>query len=385
MGFLILSVATMVAAAQTYTVLHRFQFANGAFPYGGLVSDPSGTLYGTTFEGGTLNGTVFKLDKSGETVLHSFQGATDGFNPQASLIRDAEGNLYGTTTYGGTYGLGTVFKMTATGQETILYSFTGYADGSQPVAGVIQDSAGNLYGTTQYGGINAVPGSNQSFGVVYRVDPSGKETVLYGFTGKADGANPQAGVIRDSAGNLYGATYSGGDLSTCDGFGCGVVFKLDTGGAQTVLHRFTGTPDGANPIAGLIAGSEGNLYGTTAHGGDVCVNPSGCGTVFKLDKSGETALYRFKGTPDGEAPQAGLIMDAAGNLYGTTRGGGASGYGTVFKMDTAGTETLLYSFSFGADGNRPQAGLFMDSTGNLYGTTVGGGGSSEGVVFKLKP
>jgi uncharacterized repeat protein (TIGR03803 family) len=208
---------------------------------------------------------------------------------------------------------------------------------------------------------------------------------LYSFTGKADGANPQAGLVRNSAGVLYGVAYSGGDLSTCNGLGCGVAFKLDRTGVETVLHRFTGKPDGANPKASLIRDSAGNLYGATEYGGDPCLLLSGCGVVFKLDKAGETVLYRFKGTPDAANAIAGLVMDSTGNLYGTTRGGGTSGYGAVFRLNTAGVETVLYSFTQGLDGNRPQAGLIMDSAGNLYGTTVSGGTSMEGVVFKLQP
>jgi uncharacterized repeat protein (TIGR03803 family) len=378
---LLLSIAALKAQTQRYEVLHRFQWTDGANPYSSVVGDSAGNLYGTTFQGGILYGTVFRLDATGEALLYTFQGGLDGINPQAGLIRDSAGNLYGTTVYGGAFGQGTIFKVSATGSETLLYSFTGLADGKQPVAGVIRDSVGNLYGTTQYGGIETNPG----FGVVYKLDVNGQLTVLYSFTGLTDGANPQAGLVRDSAGNLFGTAYNGGDLNTCDKKGCGVVFKLDADDKATVLHDFTGTPDGANPQASLMRDAAGNLYGTTSHGGGVCLDPIGCGTVFKLDKTGETVLYRFIGTPDGANPQAGLTVESAGNLYGTTRGGGASSYGTVFRLDATGTETVLHSFKGGRDGAIPEGSVIQDAAGNLYGTTEGGGGNRVGVVFKLKP
>ncbi|PYV61597.1 MAG: hypothetical protein DMG97_42650 [Acidobacteria bacterium] len=207
------------------------------------------------------------------------------------------------------------------------------------------DKSGSLYGTTTEGGKeNCVPsGMAISCGTVFRLDTTGKETVLYSFTGAPDGANPFAGLTMDKEGNLYGTTTEGG-AENCAFFGeiisCGTLFKVDTTGKETVLYTFTGFADGANPYAGLIMGKQGNLYGTTAYGGTSncpgIVGFNGCGTVFKLDTSeNETVLHSFTGAPDGANPFAGLIMDKDGNLYGTTSGGGRLGYGTVFKLALA--------------------------------------------------
>jgi uncharacterized repeat protein (TIGR03803 family) len=307
-------------------------------------------------------------------VVHTFTAGADGALPSAGLIRDLEGNLYGTTAYGGKWGWGVVFKVDTAGTETVLYSFTGAADGGRPLAGLIADSVGHLYGTTANGG-------SQQHGAVFKLDKTG-ETVLYSFTGAADGIRPYAGLIRDSAGNLYGTTMWGGPGGPS---GSGIVFKLDTVGTETVLYRFTDGADGARPQAGLIRDAAGNLYGTTFHGGvktGICASSGGCGVVFKLDTAGaETVLHSFKGG-DGANPIAGLIGDLAGNLYGTTSSGGKSNRGVVFRLNKTG-ETVLYSFTGGADGARPYAGLIRDSAGNLYGTTVAGGGANYGAVFKL--
>ncbi len=305
-----------------------------------------------------------------ETVLYTFLGASDAANPVAGVIRDAQGNLYGTSEYGGAYSAGTVFKLSGT-TETVLHSFAG-ADGANPSAGVIQDAQGNLYGTTQSGGANG------AYGVVF--EQSGTtETVLYSFCSEsdcADGFTPMAGVIRDAQGNLYGTTSLGG------AYGQGTVFKLDTTGQETVLYSFCIQPnctDGANPSAGVIQDSQGNLYGTTQKGG-----ANGEGTVFKLSGTTETVLYSFRaGNKDGAQPVAGVIRDARGNLYGTTSQGGAHGQGTVFKLSGT-TETILHSFKGGnEDGAEPLAGVIRDAQGNLYGTTSQGGPSGEGTAFNL--
>ncbi len=355
-----------------------------------------------------------------ETVLYSFTGTNgDGAQPTAGLIMDSAGNLYGTTQFGGVTscfsdrippGCGTVFKLDPSGNETVLHSFTGTnGDGANPAASLIMDSAGNLYGTTQFGGVTSC--SSGSFvppgcGTVFKLDPSGHETVLYSFTlTNGDGANPAAGLIMDSAGNLYGTTQLGGITSgNCPNsgtnttapppVGCGTVFKLDPSEHETVLYSFTLTNgDGAQPVAGLIMDSAGNLYGTTPFGGVTSSSclvfvtgppiPPGCGTVFKLDPSGhETLLHSFTGTNgDGAQPVAGLIMDSAGNLYGTV----AASAGTVFRLEPSGHETVLHSFTGSPDGEDPVAGVIMDSAGNLYGTTYGGGSAGDGTVFRLEP
>jgi uncharacterized repeat protein (TIGR03803 family) len=243
-----------------------------------------------------------------EVVLHSFASPPKGALPEAGLIADSSGNFYGTTASGGAANEGVVYKLDTAGHETVLYSFTGWADGGSPYAGVTRDSAGNLYGTTVVGGTAA--------GVVYKLDTTGHETVLYSFTGFADGGYPKGGVTRDSAGNLYGTTTMGG------AWGHGVVFEVDSIGNETVLYSFMGGFDGALPLAGVIRDSAGNLYGTTSEGG-----ASQAGVVYKLDPAGqETVLYTFTGGADGANPYAGLTFDSAGNLYGTTEYGGV-GYG----------------------------------------------------------
>src|SRR5271157_830687 len=233
-----------------------------------------------------------------ESVLHSFPGSPDGANPYAGLVRDAQGNLYGTTVNGGAQAKGTVFKVDATGNETVLYSFTGAGgDGASPTGLLVRDAQGNLYGTTVFGGASGK-------GTVFKVDATGNETVLYSVTGAGgDGANPEAGVVQDAQGNLYGTTAYGGAGNCSNGsfYGCGAVFKVDTTGNETVLYSFTGTGgDGAEP-AGLVRDGQGNLYGTTSAGGDLaCRAPAGCGTVFKVDTTGnETVLYSFTGTGGG--------------------------------------------------------------------------------------
>lgn len=284
------------------------------------------------------------------TVLQTFTGGADGATPYAGLIPDAAGNLYGTTHLGGikgcnqgglVIGCGVVFKLDSGGNETVLYRFTGGADGAEPYGALIRDTAGNVYGTAFQGGVGTCLGGG--CGVVFKLDPAGNETVLYSFTGGADGANPGAGLIRNAAGNLYGTTSYGGDLNCNQQIGCGVVFKLDSAGNETVLHTFTGA-DGQQP-GGLIADAAGNLYGAAGGG-------SGCGVVFKLDPSGdETTLHNFTCGADGAFPSSALIRDAAGNLYGTTGSGGLYDAGTIFKLDPSGNESALYSFTGGGRGD----------------------------------
>jgi uncharacterized repeat protein (TIGR03803 family) len=264
------------------------------------------------------------------------------------------------------------------GNETVLYSFTGGADGDQPYASLIRDAKGNIYGTTFFGGGSAA--CNGGCGVVFKLDTSGEETVLHAFTGTGgDGANPYDGLVQDAQGDLYGTTVSGGGSSAYSG-GCGVVFGVNTAGKERVLYRFGEGADGAGPYAGLVMDAKGNLYGTTQYGGTF-----GAGTVFMLDKTRkETVLYSFSGGTDGRLPLLGyLVRDAYGNLYGTTQFGGTYGAGTVFKLDNAHRETVLHSFSGGTDGSYPYAGLVRDAEGNLYGTTNQGGSSGYGTVFKL--
>jgi uncharacterized repeat protein (TIGR03803 family) len=320
-----------------------------------------------------------------ESVIHSFTANTDGRSPSSGLVTDSSGNLYGATSWGGMIpskcvngtfkGCGTLFKIDPNGTLTVLYSFTGSADGAHPIANLFRDKAGNMYGTTETGGDRSC---SQGFGcgVVFKIGRTGKERVLYRFGDAVGGWHPSAGVIQDDAGNLYGTTELGGDLSCSLGYseGCGVVFKLDIAGNETALHTFTGGADGAGPFAGVIRDTAGNLYGTTISGGDY-----GYGVVFKLDAAGnETVLHAFSGGADGAYPSGGLIQDTAGNLYGTSEFGGdlscdsPTGCGVVFKLDNAQNLTILHSFS-GLDGAFPQSKLLLDSAGKLSGVTGGGG------------
>lgn len=356
--------------ANTETVLHSFVAPpGGSSPSSGLIGDPTSALYGTTYNGGSGNaGVVYRLDASGETVLYNFTGGADGKWPYAGVIRDWAGNLYGTTQEGGAANSGVVYVVSPTGEERVLYSFTGQADGGFPIAGVVRDGAGNLYGATYSGGA-------EESGIVFKLDPTGRETVLYSFSGGADGRLPYGGLVRDADGNLYGTTSAGGAA------GYGTVYKVDTEGHETVLHSF-GFADGSSPQASLIRDAEGNLYGTTYQGGSGC-GKTGCGVVFKLDPSGnETLLHGFSGV-DGEFPEARLVRDADGNFYGTTLLGGTTGFGVVFKLNPAGNETVLLSFAGGADGAYTSAGVLRDAKGNLFGTTGAGGPAGLGVVYRL--
>lgn len=360
--------------AQSYSVLYAFTGgAEGYGAYAPVVLDAAGNLYGTAEYGGIYGyGTVFKLDTSGTiTVLHSFFG--EGQYPLGGLLLDAAGNLYGTTQYGG-LGHGTVFKVDTSGNYTTLYSFTGGTDGAKPMAGVVRDAKGNIYGTTFLGGSPQCSGG-QGCGVVFKLDLQGNETVLYMFAGGADGANPW-GVILDKTGNLYGTT------SDLESTGWGTVFKLSKTAKKTVLHTFAGNnADGGYPYAPLVVDAAGYLYGTTQYGGGPY------GTVFKLNTSGKkyAVLHSFTGGADGAQPFAPVVFDPAGNLYGTTYWGGTSNAGTVFKVHKYGAESVLHTF--GTDGGAPYAGLARDATGNLYGTTIftSAGGFGYGVIFKLTP
>jgi uncharacterized repeat protein (TIGR03803 family) len=412
--FLLVSVAATQAHARKFKVLHTFHGApdDGAIPDSELLRDPAGNIYGTTIAGGRAKGTcpqggcgtAFKMDKAGKTTwLYRFS-APKSNNPEAGLLRDKAGRLYGTTVLGGdtkcySSGCGTVFRLDSTGKkEAVLHKFTGTPDGSMPTAPLIEDAAGNLYGTTYLGG--GTPG----YGTVFKLDTAGNETILHNFAGPpgggGDGALAYEGLTRDAAGNLYSVTAEGG------ADGVGVVYKLDTAGNETLLYSFRGGSDGSYPNSALVPDSAGNLYGTTDHGGNGQCGGIGCGTVFKLTPGSggnwtESVLYVFcsqSNCDDGEFPH-GLTLDAAGNVYGTTTFGGAyqncngEACGVVYKLDAAGKETVLHDFTGRTDGGAPVAPLVMDSAGNLYGTTqLGGdpnctvaGDSGCGVAFKLTP
>jgi len=369
------------AQAQTFSVLYTFtNTAQGEQPDAGLIQDAAGNFYGTTQYGGTAGGfgTIFRLDTNGnETVLYSFAGTPDGEDPYAGLVADGAGNLYGSTLYGGTQGgFGTLFKLDKHGKLTLLHSFASNPDGADPYGTLVGDQEGNGYGTTRFGG-NA-----GGYGTVFKLDRSGKLILVHSFAGTPDGEDPEAGLIADPAGNLYGTTVYGGTAG-----GYGTVFKVSKTGKLTLLHSFAGTPDGENPYAGLAGDSAGNAYGTTKYGGTA----GGYGTVFKIDRTGKfSLLHSFAGNPDGVNPLGPVTVDPQGNVYGTTYYGGTNGYGSVFKIDTAGNLTILHSFDYSPDGAYPTGALLLDSAGNLYGTASQGGDNNCGffgcgTIFKVTP
>jgi uncharacterized repeat protein (TIGR03803 family) len=378
-------------AAGAYKILHTFKWAKN--PMANLTLDSAGNIYGTTNDGGGSGcggsgcGVVWQLKPNASgtwtvSILHVFTGP-DGATPYAGLVLDAAGSLYGTTSLGGADGSGTVFKLApnpdGTWTESVLYSFT-CCDALYPYSGLVFDTAGNLYGRTDGGG-------TYNSGVVFELKPNGDGTwtksVLDNLHGNPEQGVPGNGLIFDAAGNLLGATYDGGT----DTFG--TVFKLapnpDGTWTESVLYSFTGGVDGGFPYTDLVFDAAGNLYGTTESGG-----VSGQGTFFKLAPNPdgtwtESVLYSFTGGADGGFPHYGLVFDAAGNLYGTTSFGGAYNYGVVFKLAPTSSgwkETVLHTFS--GYGKQPFAPLIFDSAGNLYGTTSSGN-TNYGLIFKITP
>jgi uncharacterized repeat protein (TIGR03803 family) len=332
-----------IAPDGTETLLHVFGDNDGAQPMAGLISDKDGNLYGTAAKGGGKHwGTVFKLAPDGTfTVLHRFKARNDGAHPTAPLLRDAEGDIFGTTQWGGNAGgAGTVFEITAAGKEKILHAFSyNGSDGIYPYGGLIADRSGNLYGTTDTNELGA--------GTVFKIAPDGTETVIYNFHGKPDGVGPVTGLYADKNGNMYGTTVAGGT------YGYGTVFRVTPDGSEEIVYSFAAGADGLTPASVLIADGDGNLYGTTLRGGTGPCSDNvgtGCGTVFKVTPAGvETVIYRFAGGSDGANPWSGLVMDSAGNLFGTTAHGGngtGEGQGTVFKIAPDGSETVLHRFDY---------------------------------------
>ena len=378
----LVAAAASCAQAQTLSVVHSFTGGNdGADPVDGFTMSATGTLYGTASSGGGSGyGVVFKVTgKGSETVLHSFAGGSDGATPNGGMVRDAGGALFGTTAAGGASGSGTVFRVKGA-KEAVLYSFAGGTDGANPQAGLVMDAAGNLYGTTSLGGS---AGNGTVFELVAPKKKNGpwKEIVLYSFGTGTDGATPVSGVSLDAAGNLYGTTSLGG------AYGYGTIFRLTPGSAWTenILHSFQNTDDGAYPYAGLVFDAAGNLYGAATQGGT-----AGGGTVFKLRSSKGnwkfSVLYSVPGWGISGSFRN-LLLDESGNIYGTTHCDGDYNAGTIYKLAPSGggwAYTLLYTFTGGSDGLFTISNLVLKN-GKLYGTALNGGADGAGVIYNLTP
>ncbi len=382
----LLTAGAAAPLAAQITTLHSFSGADGISPEGTLMLASTGDYYGTTVNGGASgDGTIFRMTPAGAiTTVHSFAG-TDGSGPFGTLIQAADGILYGTTSGGGASGNGTIFKMTLGGTLTTLHSFNG-TDGLDAYGGLVQGTDGNFYGVTVFGG-------SFSYGVAYRITSGGTYTVLHNFNGSsADGAYPYPALIQATDGNFYGTTFSGGGAFE------GTVFQMTPAGAVTIVHAFclSGVPcsDGGNVQAGVIQGSDGNLYGTVARGGDgTCTlgGYEGCGTIFQVSLGGTFANLHLFHLVDGGGPVTGLVQTKNGTLYGVTPYGGASsncggGCGTIYKISTTGTFGSIYSFcatSGCPDGSFPVGVLAEAPNGMLYGSTGFGGADGDGTVFIL--
>ena len=385
----------MITPSGAFATLHSFTGQDGSSPDGGMAQGTDGNFYGTAYSGGA-NGTgvIYRITPTGTlTVLHSFaaydtNGSTnpDGVNPFTDLLRGADGSFYGNTLNGGLYGNGTIFRITSAGFFTLLHALT-YNEGSAQQYGLTQGPDGNFYGGATYGGPYG-PSADYGFGLVFKMTPGGVLTVLYNFSDglNRDGLLPKANVIQGSDGCYYGTTSAGG------ADGQGTVFKVSPTGSVITLHSFT-CADGSSPEAALVQGGDGNFYGTTYYGG-----PYNTGTVFKISPGGDfVSLYAFSevsgpsaANPNGANPAASLVQGSDGNFYGTTYYGGKNGTGTVFQISPGGTLVTLHTFTSvtsgytgpNADGAYPNA-LTMGTDGYLYGTTFDGGANSSGTAFKM--
>jgi uncharacterized repeat protein (TIGR03803 family) len=385
MAFGVAAIISQEAHGQTFSVMYSFTGGkDGANPLAGVVA-ASGNLYGTASSGGASGaGLVYKINASGtQSVVYSFTGGTDGADPESGLLL-LGGNLYGTTAAGGTFGAGTVFEVTQKGKETVLHSFTGGVDGADPQGTLVKDSSGNLYGTTFSGGAS---GGGTIFKLVRPTTIGGAwtEEVLHSFGAGTDGADPVAGVTLDKAGNLYGTTSAGGI------YGYDTVFQLvpsTSGWTENILHHFQLQSDGGTPYAGVILDGSNRLYGAATDGGQGGSN--GGGTVFELTHSSSgwafAVLYSLPGW--GIAGSFRNLLLASGKIYATTHCDGANSAGTVYELTHAGEVwmyTSLYVFTGGSDGLFSFSNLVFDKLGNLYGTTKQGGENGYGVVFKITP
>ncbi len=361
-------IAISCAPGGEVTVYAFSGLTDGSSPYGSLLLGSDGNLYGLTYIGGAYGGgEAFRIAPDGsQTLLYSFGAGSDGANPHGSLIEGSDGNFYGVTAYGGSYGHGVLFRLSASGIESVLYAFGAGADAQDPYGSLLQGSDGNLYGMSVNGGAYGA-------GTVFVVSPQGSELVLHSFGAAGDGQAPFGSLIEASDGNLYGMTSAGGAYSS------GIAFRMTLQGAESLLHSFGAGADGANPAGSLIQGSDGNFYGLTRDGGAY-----GTGALIEFSADGtESVRVSLGAGADGANPFGDLLLGSDGNFYALTRNGGANGMGTVLQISSAGTEAVLYSFGASPDGAAPYGSLTETPDGSLYGMTSGGGSGGTGVVFRL--
>ena len=369
LAILLLCASFSTLKAQTFSVLHTFSsVSDGVTPYGNVTFDGSGNMYGTCEQDGINNGgTLWEYSSGGNfTVLHSFTSSSDGSHPYCRVTFDSSGNMYGTCPNGGPIGGGTLWKYSSEGNFSVLHNFGSAAGGETPFSGVTIDSSGDLFGTGQVGGAN-------TGGVLWEYSSAGVFSVLHNFASSSDGKYPYAGVKLDASNNIYG---------TCDSSGPhngGTLWKYSSGGVFSVLHGFNGSGDGDAPFyGGVTLDVNGNVFGTCYAGG-----ANSGGTLWEYSSGGVFSVLRsFTNASDGYRPYAGVTLDSSGNMYGTCNNGGANSGGTLWEYSSGGVFSVLRSFTPASDGADPYAGVTLDTSGNIYGTCSGGGGTSDCTLWE---
>ena len=386
---------TPLVSATTFSVFHTFSGTDGSIPNGDLITDSAGNLYGSTRSGlgAALHGLIFKLDSAGnETVLYTFTGGADGGSPYGRLLRTSDGSLYGMALSGGdpVCQCGTVFKLNTNGTLKVLHTFVGGSDGAQNVGqpqGGLLRIGNKLLSTTYFGG-NTTCDPGLGCGTIFNLTSTGQETVLYRFSGASDGAFPRE-LVTDNAGHVYGVSESGYSSFSVNG----AVFRLNGTGQPINIYNFQGGTDGSFPYWRLTIGGNGILYGNTLSGGTSGCSSGFCGVLFSLDTNTgiETVLHRFTGQAgDGQQP-SGALLQIGQELFGTTYFGGtvnalcSLGCGVVYAQKISGGYQVVHTFTGGVDGSSPNGALIQDSAGNLYGAAAVGGASNNGVIFKIGP
>jgi uncharacterized repeat protein (TIGR03803 family) len=405
--FIVVTVAVIPALAQNFAAIASFDGTNGGAPQGDLIQGTNGSFYGTTlYNGANGGGTVFKISTAGKLkTIYNFctqPGCADGQTATAGLVQAPDGKFYGTTQFGGAHNAGTVFQVTAAGKLANLYNFCSQVnctDGAYPVGSLVQGADGNLYGASNAGGITGGACGSNGCGTIFKITSAGMLTTLYAFCSKpncTDGEIPVAGLVQGTDGNFYGTTAYSSNTSPS-----GTVFAITPAGKLTTLYQFcsqSNCADGSAPFGRLVQGVDGNFYGTTSQSGmpNCGVFGLGCGTVFKITPKGAlTTLHTFDGT-DGAYEWAGLAQGTDGNFYGATYYGGllscTGGCGTIYKITSSGVLTTLYEFCSQTncpDGDEPISSLMQSTNGNFYGTTYTGGTENFtctfgcGTVFRL--